>query len=92
VPVLWAGTIGAGIPTMAWIMGIRILGAPRAAIISTLEPVVGVVLAALLLAEIPTPLQLVGGAFIVVAAVVVQRRPGVEPAEHEAAPDGILPS
>jgi hypothetical protein len=34
----------------------------------------------------------VGGAFIVVAAVVVQRRPGVEPAEHEAAPDGILPS
>ena len=25
VPVLWAGTIGAGIPTMAWIMGIRIL-------------------------------------------------------------------
>ena len=93
IPVLWAGTIGAGIPTMAWIMGIRILGAPRAAIISTLEPVVGVLLAALLLSEIPTPLQVVGGAFIVVAAIVVQRRPGVEPAEHEAAPDGsILPS
>lgn len=93
IPVLWAGTIGAGLPTMAWIMGIRLLGAPRAAIISTLEPVVGVVLAALLLAEVPTPLQIVGGAFIVVAAIVVQRRPGVEPAEHEAAPDGsILPS
>ncbi len=50
---------------MAWIMGIRILGAPRAAIISTLEPVVGVALAALLLSEVPTPLQVVGGAFIV---------------------------
>jgi drug/metabolite transporter (DMT)-like permease len=93
IPVLWAGTIGAGIPTMAWIIGIRLLGAPRAAIISTLEPVVGVALAAILLAEVPTPLQIVGGAFIVVAAIVVQRRPGVEPAEHEAAPDGsILPS
>jgi drug/metabolite transporter (DMT)-like permease len=84
VPVLFAGVIGAGIPTMAWIMGIRILGAPRAAIISTLEPVIGIVLAALLLAELPTPLQIVGGACIVVAAIVVQRRPGVEAAEHEA--------
>ncbi len=84
-PVLWAGTIGAGIPTMAWIMGIRSLGAPRAAIISTLEPVVAVVLAALLLDEIPTALQLVGGVAIVSAAIVVQWRPGVEPADHEAA-------
>jgi drug/metabolite transporter (DMT)-like permease len=93
IPVLWAGTIGAGIPTMAWIMGIRLLGAPRAAIISTLEPVVGVLLAALVLSEIPTTLQLVGGALIVVAAIVVQRRPGVEATDHEAAADGsILPS
>ena len=93
LPVLFAGVVGAGIPTMAWIMGIRILGAPRAAIISTLEPVVGVALAALVLAEIPTPLQLVGGACIIGAAIVVQRRPGVRPAEHEAVADGsILPS
>jgi drug/metabolite transporter (DMT)-like permease len=74
-------------------MGIRILGAPRAAIISTLEPVVGVALAALVLAEIPTPLQVVGGGCIIGAAIVVQRRPGVRPAEHEAVADGsILPS
>jgi drug/metabolite transporter (DMT)-like permease len=93
LPVLFAGVVGAGIPTMAWIMGIRILGAPRAAIISTLEPVVGVALAALVLAEIPTPLQVVGGACIIGAAIVVQRRPGVQPAEHEAVADGsILPS
>jgi drug/metabolite transporter (DMT)-like permease len=85
MPVIFAGIIGAGFPTMAWIMGIRILGAPRAAIISTLEPVVGIILAAILLAELPTPLQIVGGACIVVAAIVVQRRPGVEAAEHEAA-------
>jgi len=84
-PVVWAGTIGAGIPAMAWIMGIRILGAPRAAIISTLEPVVGVALAAVLLNEIPTSLQLLGGVAIVGAAILVQWRPGVAPAEHEAA-------
>jgi drug/metabolite transporter (DMT)-like permease len=90
IPVLWAGTIGAGIPTTAWIMGIRALGAPRAAIISTLEPVVAVLLAALLLNEIPTTLQVVGGALIVTAAIVVQRRPGVEVAEHEAAPDASI--
>jgi drug/metabolite transporter (DMT)-like permease len=69
------------------------VGAPRAAIISTLEPVVGIALAAVLLAEIPTPLQVLGGACIVLAAIVVQRRPGVVPAEHEAVADGsILPS
>jgi drug/metabolite transporter (DMT)-like permease len=93
VPVLVAGTVGAGIPTMAWIVGIRILGAPRAAVISTLEPVIAVILAALLLSEVPTPLQVVGGACIVGAAIVVQRRPRVEAAEHEAAADGsILPT
>ena len=100
LPVLFAGTIGAGIPTMAWIVGIRTLGAPRAAIIATLEPVVAVMLAAVLLGEIPTPLQLVGGAFIVLAAVIVQWRPNVEAVEHEAVdPEGearqsgtILPS
>jgi drug/metabolite transporter (DMT)-like permease len=90
LPILWAGVIGAGIPTMAWIVGIRALGAPRAAIISTLEPVVGVILAALLLGERPTPLQIVGGALIVGAAIVVQRRPTVEAADHEAVPDPEL--
>lgn len=90
LPVIFAGVVGAGIPTMAWIMGIRILGAPRAAVISTLEPVVAAALAALLLAEIPTPLQVVGGACIVGAAIVVQRRPGAGPAEHEAVADSSV--
>lgn len=90
LPVLWAGTIGAGIPTMAWIMGIRALGAPRAAIISTLEPVVGVMLAAVLLGERPTPIQVAGGALIVAAAIVVQRRASLEASDHEAVPDPEL--
>lgn len=82
-PVLLAGVVGAGVPTLAFIVGIRRLGAPQAAILATLEPVVGVGLAAWLLAEQPTALQVVGGALILGAAVLLQLRPGPR-AEHEA--------
>ncbi|HEX6140946.1 MAG TPA: DMT family transporter [Candidatus Limnocylindria bacterium] len=84
VPVLLAGTVGAGIPTVSYILGIRRLGAPRAAILATLEPVVGVALAALLLHEQPAALQLVGGVLIIGAGVALQLRPRGEVAEHEA--------
>jgi drug/metabolite transporter, DME family len=83
VPVVLAGVIGAGVPTLAFITGIRRLGPSKAAIIATLEPVVGVGLAALLLAEQPTIIQIVGGAFILGAAVLLQLRPGAT-ADHEA--------
>ena len=82
-PVLFAGFIGAAIPTLCFITGIRLLGAPRAAILATLEPVVGVGLAAWLLGEEPAPLQLVGGALILLAAVLLQLG-GSSAAEHEA--------
>jgi drug/metabolite transporter, DME family len=84
VPVLLAGVIGAGVPTLAFITGIRRLGPSQAAILATLEPVVGVGLAALLLDEVPTPIQLVGGVLVLAAAVLLQLRPGAPPAEHEA--------
>jgi drug/metabolite transporter (DMT)-like permease len=83
VPVVLAGVIGAGVPTLAFITGIRRLGPSQAAILATLEPVVGVGLAAWLLAEQPAPIQVLGGGLILGAAVLLQLRPGV-PAEHEA--------
>ena len=83
-PVLVAGAIGAGLATVCFIGGIRMLGAPRATILSTLEPVVGVALAAILFGALPTPLQIVGGALIIVAGIVLQLRPSGEIAEHEA--------
>ncbi len=82
-PVLLAGTLGAGIPTVTFIVGIRLLGASRGAILATLEPVVGVALAALLLGERPGPLQLVGGVLIIVAGVLLQLGPAGA-ADHEA--------
>jgi drug/metabolite transporter (DMT)-like permease len=84
VPVLLAGIVGAGIPTLAFILGIRRLGAPRAAILATLEPIVGVGLAAWLLAEQPAPIQVAGGALILAAAVILQLGPRAAVAEHEA--------
>jgi drug/metabolite transporter (DMT)-like permease len=83
-PVLVAGVLGAGLATVCFIGGIRLLGAPRATILSTLEPVVGVGLAALLFGTLPTALQLAGGALIIAAGIVLQLRPSGELAEHEA--------
>jgi drug/metabolite transporter (DMT)-like permease len=45
---------------------------------------VAVSLAAILFGTVPTPLQLVGGALIIVAGIVLQLRPSGEIAEHEA--------
>ena len=83
-PVLVAGVIGAGVPTVAYITGIRMLGPSRAAILAMLEPVVGVILAAWLLAEQPALVQLIGGALILVAAVLLQLGPRCPVADHEA--------
>ncbi len=87
VPVALAGIIGAAIPTLCFITGIRLLGAPRAAIVATLEPVVGVALAAWLLNEQPTLIQLLGGGLILVAAVLLQVRAREPMADHEAVGD-----
>jgi len=83
-PVVVAGVIGAGIPTVAYIIGIRLLGPSRAAILATLEPVIGVMLAALLLAEQPTVVQLIGGALILSSAILLQLRARGPVADHEA--------
>jgi drug/metabolite transporter, DME family len=83
-PVLVAGVVGAGLPTVCFIRGIRLLGAQRATILATLEPVVAVGLAAILFGTLPTALQFAGGTLIIVAGIVLQLRPSGEIAEHEA--------
>ena len=51
----------------------------------TFEPLVGVTLAGLLLGEQPVPLQLVGGAAVVVAAVRAPNNAGSGPARERGA-------
>ncbi len=76
-PLLWPWVLAASIPgaaisTTALLAGIRALGPSRASILMTLEPVIGAALAAVFLGERPLPLQLVGGAAVLAAAVVLQ--------------------
>lgn len=85
LPVLAAGLLGAAVPTLCFITGIRLLGPPRAAILATLEPVMGIALSAWLLGEQPTALQLFGGALVLAAAALLQLPArGAVVADHEA--------
>jgi drug/metabolite transporter (DMT)-like permease len=72
------------LPIVTLLAGIRRLGAARASILSTFEPVLTVLLALLLLGERLSPWQAAGGAFIAGGMLLLHlpaplRRPGVEP-------------
>ena len=75
-PVAWAailcaGTFGA-LPKV-WVMGgVRLIGSTRAAVALLMEPVVAVVVAALVLGQQLTAAELAGGAAILVAVVLAQ--------------------
>ena len=68
------GVFAAALPSFLFLTGIRRLGPVRAGILMLFEPVVGVALAAAVLHQGVTPLQLAGGATILAAAALVQWR------------------
>lgn len=73
----WGVAVGiALIPTMIaislFLASLPRIGAARASLLSTVEPVVTVLLAAALLGDRLSPLQLLGGALVLVAVVAVQ--------------------
>lgn len=65
--------VATAIPATLFLAGLARVGATRAAILSTLEPVVTVVLARLLLGEALGPIRLLGGAVVLLAAILVAR-------------------
>lgn len=73
--ILAGGIVGAAIPTTAFIAGIGLIGPSRAAIMMTIEPLVGVGLAAAFLGEHPSIIQLIGGAIVLFAAAILQVAP-----------------
>jgi drug/metabolite transporter (DMT)-like permease len=77
--LLFTGVFAAALPSLCFLIGIRVIGGMRAGIVMLFEPVVGVALAALLLNESLQPIQLLGGAAILAAALILQRTtPGRE--------------
>lgn len=71
--LVFVGLFAAALPSVLFLTGIRWIGGVRTGILMLFEPVVGVGLAALLLAEGLEPAQVVGGATILLAALIVQR-------------------
>jgi len=66
--------IGTTIPVLTFILGLRLVGPSRAAILSTFEPASSVLLAVLILGEGANPVQYLGGAFILASVVVLEGR------------------
>ena len=99
----WFGIVGVAIvatvvAVTTFLMGIKLIGPTRASVLSTIEPVVTVVLAAIVLGESIGPMTAVGGALILAGAMMLAgaRRPRVprvvatqpdEPSQgHDASP------
>ena len=76
-PAAWPGIVGVGvvstfIAVQAFYAGAHRIGAARASLVSTVEPIWTIVLASLLFGESLGPLQLVGGAMILAGVVIAQ--------------------
>jgi len=82
--LLYVGVFAAAIPSLLFLTGIRWIGGVRTGILMLFEPVVGVALAAVFLAEGLQPVQIAGGATILLAAVLVQRSSGGRSGASEA--------
>ena len=66
--------IGTTVPVLTFILGLRLVGPSRAAILSTFEPASSVLLAVLILGEGANPTQYLGGVFILASVVLLEGR------------------
>ncbi len=81
----WGGIVGVGvvatfIAVIGFYEGAHRIGAARASLISTVEPVWTIVWAGIIYGEALTPLQLVGGAMILAGVLIAQTGPAAESA------------
>ena len=76
----WWALFGIGLFATALAMqsfyaGARRIGAAQASLVSTVEPIYTITLAAILLHESLTPIQLLGGIMVIMGVVIAQTRP-----------------
>lgn len=69
------GVTSTAIPVTLFLLGVQWIGPSRASIFSTLEPMITVALAALLLGERLLPLQMLGGASILAGVIWLRLEP-----------------
>jgi drug/metabolite transporter (DMT)-like permease len=71
--ILLAGVAAAGISSALFLVAIRRIGGTRTGILMLFEPVVGVILAAIVLGESMTLVQAFGTALVLLGALALQR-------------------
>ena len=76
----WLGLVGVGVVSgfvaiQTFYAGARRIGAAQAALVSTIEPIWTISLAAILFGQVLGPVQLLGGALIIIGVVIAQAPP-----------------
>jgi DME family drug/metabolite transporter len=71
--ILFAGVVGAGLAKVWLLRGVRRVGGTRSSVLMLVEPITGVVLAALVLGQAFGAPELIGGAGVLVGAMLAQR-------------------
>jgi drug/metabolite transporter (DMT)-like permease len=74
--VIAIAVVSTVVPTAAFLVGLRRIGPATAAIVATLEPLITVVLAMIVFGDHLGPIQLLGGAGVIGAVVLVNLRVG----------------
>jgi drug/metabolite transporter (DMT)-like permease len=64
--------LGTTIPVLTFILGLPLVGPSRAAILSTFEPASTVILAVIILGELASPIQYLGGALIIASVLLLE--------------------
>jgi drug/metabolite transporter (DMT)-like permease len=80
------------VPTAAFLLGMRRVGPATASIVATLEPVITVTLAMIVFGDRLGPLQLLGGAGVIAAVVLVNLRVGSRRRVVAAVPTAAAPA
>lgn len=90
--LIFAGVVAAALPTMLLLTGIRMIGASKASILAIFEPVMGAILAAIVLGQNLYFIQIVGGILILSAAFLLQRNSDSQDIESTVSPQVIKTS
>jgi drug/metabolite transporter (DMT)-like permease len=72
LPLFALGLVATALAMQTFYAGARRIGAAQASLVSTVEPIYTIALAAILLHESLTPIQLLGGALVIIGVVIAQ--------------------
>ncbi|HEX7641073.1 MAG TPA: DMT family transporter [Burkholderiaceae bacterium] len=81
-----------GMAIAFFLIGVKVIGASQASILSTLEPVLTLTIGVLFLGEHVSGSQLFGGAMVLLAVTLLAQRPAAVPESDTAAPDTVVGS